>query len=359
MPQPAKIRDLTEPRQPLTVEVDTSPVYDMLLSLWVTTSDESFSDYELGGSWFRALEERISSELRSELDGVSDARGNAWIAMINLLPRIPSHRDVDGFATWLEESDGVELRGCLLDLKCHDLDERVMRAAAEGDPEATEQVVDCDALAPQWSSDLRRLMAIPGRTLAGRVASTLRRYRDDVYADIEKEHTAPIARDAESKGALLPTTSVDRMIEIATNGVEHSIPAHVARLVLAPSVVVRPWSLVVGYGDTYVLCHPVADEFLDQSADAPPQLLVKAHRALGDERRLRILHRLASENVSLQDLAGHFGVAKSTLHHHIGILRAAGLVTVTVDSESGLVYGLRRAALEEAARLMDIYLGTT
>lgn len=356
----AQIRDLTEPRQPLTVEVDASPVYDMLLSLWVTASGESLSDYELGAAWFRTLEERISAELRSELEGVSDTRGNVWIALLNLLARAPSPADVDGFASWLEQSDGTELRGSLLDLKCHDLDGSVMRAAAEGDSEATELILTCDALTPEWSADLRRLMAIPGRKLAGRVAAVLTRYRDDVYADVEKEHAGPISRDAEAKGALLPTTSVDRMIEIATNGVNHSIPEHVTRLVLAPSVVVRPWSLLAGYGDTYVLCHPVADEFLDQSADAPPQMLVKAHRALGDERRLKILHRLVSEQLSLQDLAAYFGVAKSTLHHHIGILRAAGLVRVMIDPETGqTVYGLRRAALEEAARLMDIYLEET
>jgi DNA-binding transcriptional ArsR family regulator len=86
-------------------------------------------------------------------------------------------------------------------------------------------------------------------------------------------------------------------------------------------------------------------------------MLVKAHRALGDERRLRILHRLASRQESLHDLAAYFGVAKSTLHHHIGVLRSAGLVRVTVDAESGqTMYGLRRVALEEAARLMELYL---
>ena len=357
MEQQAGIRDLTEPRQPLAVEVDPNPVYDMLLSLWVMASDESFGDYELGNAWFRRLEERISAELRAELDGVSDTRGNLWIALLNLLPMSGGSAGVDEFAAWLESSDGVDLRACLLDLKCHDLDRNVIRSAAEGDPAALERVLTCDALSTEWSADLERLMSMSGHALANRTASVVRRYRDDVYADIEKEHAGPIARDAEAKGALLPTTSVERMVEIATNGVNHSVPGYVARLVLAPSVVVRPWSLLIGYGDTYVLCHPVADEFLDQQADAPPQLLVKAHRALGDERRLRILHRLALHEESLQDLAAYFGVAKSTLHHHIGILRAAGLVRVTVDAESGqTMYGLRRTALDEAARLMELYL---
>jgi len=357
MEQQAKIRDLTEPRQPLAVEVDPSPVYDMLLSIWVMASDESFGDYELGNAWFRRLDERISTELRDELDGVSDTRGNLWVAMLNLLPMVNGSAGVDEFAAWLESSDGVDLRACLLDLKCHDLDRNVIRSAAEGDPTALERVLTSDALTTEWRADLERLMSVSGHSLAARTTSVVRRYRDDVYADFEKEHGGPIAREAEAIGALLPTTSIDRMIEIATNGVNHAIPAHVARLVLAPSVVVRPWSLLVGYGDTYVLCHPVADEFLDQRADAPPQMLVKAHRALGDERRLRILHRLASRQESLHDLAAYFGVAKSTLHHHIGVLRSAGLVRVTVDAESGqTMYGLRRVALEEAARLMELYL---
>jgi DNA-binding transcriptional ArsR family regulator len=357
-----KIRDLTEPRHPLAVEIDSSPVYDMLLSLWLMASDESFSDYELGNAWFQALEERLPAELRSEFDSLPEG---LWLALVNLLPMVAGPCDLDEFAAWLEASDGVDLRTCFLDMTCShdaeskDLDRTVIRAAAEGDADALERVLTSETLPADRGASLRRLMAIPGRTFAARIASLLRRYRDDVYADIEKEHRGPIARDAEAKGALLPTTSVDRMIEIATNGVNHAIPAHVNRLVLAPSVVLRPWSVLIGHRDTHVLCHPVADEFLDQNADAPPQMLVKAHRALGDERRLRILHRLSSSEESLHDLAAHFGVAKSTLHHHIGILRAAGLVRVTIDAESGhTLYSLRRVALEEAARLMKIYLET-
>jgi DNA-binding transcriptional ArsR family regulator len=350
-----KLRDLTEPRSPLAVEVDSSPVYDLLLSLWVATSGEALTDYELSGAWFRELEERTSSV--PQVEEIADTAGNMWIAVLNLVPMVPGARDIESVVAWLESSDGVDLRAALLDLKCHDVDQNVVRAAAEGDEEAMERILTCEALSPEWSSDLRRLMAMPGRKLTVRVAEAIRGYRDEVYRDIEKHHEGPIAKDAESKRVLVPATPVDRMIEIATNGVQHSLPPHVARLVLAPSVVVRPWSLLAGYGDTFILCYPVADEALDQSAEAPPRMLVKAYRALGDERRLRILRLLASEPTSLPDLADHFGVAKSTLHHHIGILRAGGLVTVSVDPESGqMVYGLRMAALEEAARLMDIYL---
>lgn len=358
----AKIRDLTEPRRPLVVEVDPSPVYDLLVSLWVIASDESFGNYELGNAWFRALDERVPDDVRSELDDLPDT---LWLAMLNLLPMMPGPSGVEEFASWLETTDGIDLRACYLEMacthsKCADVDRSALQSVAEGDAAALERVLAAGGLSPERSTMLRRLMSTSGRALVARVASFLRRYRDEVYADVEKEHAGPIARDAEAKGVLVQTTPLDRMIEIATNGVNHSIPAHVTRLVLAPSVILRPWSVLVGYKDVYVLCHPVADEFLDQRADAPPQMLVKAHRALGDERRLRILHRLSSNEESLHDLAAHFEVAKSTLHHHIGILRAAGLVRVTVDPESGqTLYGLRRVALEEAARLMEIYLETS
>lgn len=44
------------------------------------------------------------------------------------------------------------------------------------------------------------------------------------------------------------------------------------------------------------------------------------------ERRLRIPHRLVAERLSLVEFATEFGLSKTTIHHHLGTLRAAGLI---------------------------------
>jgi DNA-binding transcriptional ArsR family regulator len=78
-------------------------------------------------------------------------------------------------------------------------------------------------------------------------------------------------------------------------------------------------------------------------------------KALCEEQRLRILRRLAVGGpASLQQLADHIGVAKSTAHHHLVQLRAAGLAIVDLGDERE--YRIRDGLAGEVAHLLDTYL---
>jgi DNA-binding transcriptional ArsR family regulator len=88
--------------------------------------------------------------------------------------------------------------------------------------------------------------------------------------------------------------------------------------------------------------------------DAPPPRLVTLARALGDERRLRILRRLTAGSFTLQELADDFGVPKTTLLHHLVILRSAGLVRVEAGANGR--YSVQPGTPAELHRLLDRYL---
>ncbi len=88
---------------------------------------------------------------------------------------------------------------------------------------------------------------------------------------------------------------------------------------------------------------------------APPPALVRLHRALGDESRLRILHLLRERDMYLTELAQQLEVSKPTMKHHLAQLRAAGLVTVT-DQGSMTYYSLRRDRLAQADDEIRNYL---
>ncbi|MBW2471479.1 MAG: helix-turn-helix transcriptional regulator, partial [Deltaproteobacteria bacterium] len=105
----------------------------------------------------------------------------------------------------------------------------------------------------------------------------------------------------------------------------------------------------------------VADEFVDTDPEAPPSWLVNTYKALSDERRLRILRRLAEGDTSLEELTEMLGLSKSTVHHHISILRGAGLVRVNLSHDEGYkhkqrIYSLRDQALGDATGSLDTYL---
>ena len=77
---------------------------------------------------------------------------------------------------------------------------------------------------------------------------------------------------------------------------------------------------------------------------------------MGDEKRLRILRYLAKGPASLSQIADELDVAKSTAHHHLGLLRAAGLVKVTLGDEKE--FRLREDTMPETAAVLAGYLAT-
>ena len=99
----------------------------------------------------------------------------------------------------------------------------------------------------------------------------------------------------------------------------------------------------------------MADESLGAGESEPPGRLVRLHKALGDEKRLRMLRELATSSATLQELADRFGLPKSTAHHHLAILRSAGLVRVSSDEEHR--YSVRRDVIPEMSSLLAAYLG--
>ena len=60
-------------------------------------------------------------------------------------------------------------------------------------------------------------------------------------------------------------------------------------------------------------------------------------------------------SLRLSEAAAELGVAKSTAHHHLAILRHAGLVTIRDEDEN--VYSLRRDTVPQAGALLESFLG--
>ena len=52
------------------------------------------------------------------------------------------------------------------------------------------------------------------------------------------------------------------------------------------------------------------------------------HKALGDEARLRIVKMLFEKERTLQEITERLQLGKSTVHHHLKLLRAAKLVDI-------------------------------
>jgi biotin operon repressor len=119
-----------------------------------------------------------------------------------------------------------------------------------------------------------------------------------------------------------------------TRGVLYRPEPGVGSVLLTPSLVHRPWNLVVDHGGRRLFCYPAR---LESELAAPDLGLVAIYRALGDGTRLRILRRLAAGPASVARMSDQLGLAKSTIHEHLESLRAAGLVHLRTSAGFELV----------------------
>lgn len=356
-----KVRDMTRDGPGLPIHSDGAPVYDLLLTVWaVFDQGEAHEGYELGPQWFTDLAAATDEELASEIVTLGGRHGMNWLALLGMAASAPSPHDTDHILDWLAGLDPGQFRLGLLSYECHSAaaeDPALVTRAVLGDVESLEQLLAESGVRGEIAEHYRAVFALPEGELRDRMVAALRRFRTEVYLPFEEVFGAATARAAAANRALVQSADPERVIEEVTNGAEYRIQPGVMRMVLVPSVVLRPWAIIDRYEHTLVVVHAVADEFIAPDPDAPPSWLVKLHKALGDDRRLRILRRLSDGPASLDDLTEMLGLTKSTVHHHLGMLRAAGLVRVRVDKAAGTKnYTSRPNVLPEAQRSLGAYL---
>jgi DNA-binding transcriptional ArsR family regulator len=182
---------------------------------------------------------------------------------------------------------------------------------------------------------VRRLAGLPAGEVKELVLDVLLRWDGEVFT--------PLC------GAAAETLEADAVAD----GMRYEGEAGIDRVVLVPSVISRPFITISEWDSTKLICYRAVEP--PPGGEAPEPDMVAVYRALGDETRLRILRELASGDRRITDLTQKLGLAKSTVHAHLVVLRSAGLVRVNIGADKA--YGLRGAA-PDLNRLLRDYLGS-
>ena len=354
-----RVQDFTGDPGRFPVEIVADPVVELLLSLFSYSSmqAESLADFAVGEDWFEGVHTAASGELLGALDAL-EGTAEIWIELIGTVLSLPAPHSVAGLVEHLRSLDPVQLRldsivrGCM---RCGSgIDANLQERAAAGEDGAIDELASATDR-PASHGVLSLLEMDPAETV-DLLASTIEWFDRDVFhgggdiADV-------LERDAEHKRAMAKTMKAPQLVETATNGITFEMQPEVDGIVLIPSVVIRPWVTIGSHDRQKFFCYPVAEEHLTADPGSPPIHLVEVYKALGDQRRLRLLRILAEGPMALADVTEQIGLAKSTVHHHLSILRQAGLVLITVGADKE--YSLRRDAIPEAADLLAGFLTNT
>jgi DNA-binding transcriptional ArsR family regulator len=353
-----RVMDLTGRSTASPVLIESGPVPELLVSLCAYGLPSDHATFEAGPGWIEMIRTRSTPEFTAAFDRIGPSSGKAWVNLIGLAMATSTWRSVKDFLRVASSLSPMDARLYLLGYHVPayqgTISRDVLRRAAEGDRRAIDVLVaDGCYFGGEAGHTLEPLLRLSPEETKDLMVEVLTRWHHDVFATGEEDAVAILSRDADAKRAMAGTVSPGELIESAS-GIEFVPRPDVARVYLIPQIAMRPWVLLCEHDDTRLFCYPVTDESMGGDPDAPPGTLVRLHRALGDEKRIRILKAVATSAPTLQELADRFDVPKSTLHHHMAILRAAGLIRVTSDDERR--YSVRFDVIPEASSLLDAYL---
>lgn len=350
------VRDIAGRKLP-TVAIEVGLAYEFLMSL-IVFNEKKDSDYEIESTWFDEVRTKAGKELLQACNAFQTDCNHIWKHLLGIAYDSESPRDVSTFLANVVATDAFELRLHIIGYyrrgfrRSTPLD--IILAAAEGDAHAQKQFIKTASRDEgDWGNELRYIFSIDAEEMKKTLLYILQNWYERVFRDYEQQWLPILERDAEFKRAMVATMPLERLIETATNGLLYEPEAGLRRILLIPSYVMRPWNELSEYQDSKIFCYPVADESISEDSNTPPVRLVRLYKALADERRLRLLKLLMTRSYTLQEIADEFGVAKTTMHHHLATLRTAGLVRAQAD---GKFYNLRHEMLSEVSELLDSYL---
>jgi DNA-binding transcriptional ArsR family regulator len=349
-----RAKGLAAPVTFVTTEIDWGTAYELVLGLRMFVDDEDPASYAVGREWFERTRERLPAETLEAVNRYSGGHEVLFGYLLALAAEAPAPRDGAAFLSTLAATSPLDLRRLLLGYRLQtyrgDVGLDVVAEAAEGGADARRQLLERCA---EWQRpayehvlelDADEAKALLQAACGGWYASVL-------HPD-ERSTARVLRRSARAVGALASRLPLDELLDTATRGIRYTPEPGIGRILLVPTLVSRPWSIFTESGDTKIVCYGVADAHV--TGDLPPDPLVAAYKALGDETRLRILRRLAAGPATLHELTELLGLAKSTVHGHLLVLRTGGLVVTDISKKTG--YALRRQTLAESAALLETYL---
>ena len=284
---------------------------EALLALAVLGSSSGLERYERSEEMGRVTKRGLPAAVERAQGMLRTPAGDPWSALLGLVASPDEASDLAAVVRRLKgmNPDDVKLAMMGRHRTPADRADELLETAERGG----------------WADEVRPVAKVPAPRLLGLVIEALEALPEDLYL-LGGSSAGLLQRNAvEAQRLLAEADDPVAVIERVTNGVVYRPEPGIHGVLLVPSLVHRPWTLVLDHGDTKIFCYPAR---VESELSAPEGSLIAIYRALGDGTRLRILRRLAAGSTPVARISEELGLAKSTVHEHLLSLRAAGLVRI-------------------------------
>ena len=297
--------------------------------------------------------DELPVELAEALADVGDTEGESWLNLLGLPLDAGAPFTAARLVEAVESADPVELRRHLLGRYAWSwctlggVDD--IEAAARGEAAAASRLL----AHPRYYGGHAR--ASLGVLLALDPPETRRRIAAVLVAGeqllLDPSTAGAVAAADERAAATLAALPALRAVEQVAAGYRYVPEPEAERLVLIPHLEPRLPLVLAQHRSSRLVAYLAAP---DRSSE---ELLVALGRALADPKRVEILALVGRGIGRAADLVDATGLTRSTVHHHLALLRDAGLVALEGNARA-YTYVPRRAAADEAATLVAGLVGT-
>jgi DNA-binding transcriptional ArsR family regulator len=342
----------------MTLRIDRRDAYEFLLTLTAYATPYRVDSYDAGSAWFGRVDGAARAGDRDTIRGLTAGCEHVLVRLFGLAHDLAAPGTSAQLLAAIEALEPADLRLSLLGYFSKRTRRRVapevIHAAAAGDRASERAFLAGASDGPECVTALTGLLAIDAPALHDRLLAALGGWDKTIFADHIAEVGPLLDREVDRLRHRSGEVGERELVSEATNGAEVVAEPGMEAIELFPHWVLRPWNVFWEHGTTQIIGVPIPAHHASANPDDPPDRLVDLAKALGDERRLRILRRLTAGSFSLQELADHFEIPKTTLLHHLVILRTAGVVRVGPGTTPK--YSLRPEMPLELHRLLDGYL---
>ncbi|MDP4169993.1 MAG: winged helix-turn-helix domain-containing protein [Bacillota bacterium] len=293
------------------IELDYSPAYELITSLYFYINKDRLKIYELGTEWKKKVDERLSPAFKEVL---KDKRMEILHRISLLVHNCPGERTPENFINWFKELSPIEMYDCML----------------------------------PWVQDLPRDML----DLHEHLVYLFQEWNEHYFNHIDSNILESMEQDANKKRALLNKMNSEELVEYCTNGI-HIQSDRIQKILLVPQYHYAP-SSIIDYYDGFITClYPIE---LEENSPFIKKRVTHYFNSLSDPNRVLVLKSLYVKQRTFKELAEITKLAKSNLHYHLAMLRSAGLIRAHHSSERVESYSLRIDTIPDMQKKLLSYI---
>lgn len=295
-----------------SIEIEYSPVYEFILSFVAFSEKKSYTTLDLGTQWVKERKKEMPSEFHEKLANCKKLFSGFPLILVSH----SSVRTPKDFIRWLEALSWSEIYETFLWFK-----------------EKTSLTRPQDII--KWQE---------------LICDLFRTWYDLYFSKVEEATMLHLVKDVDSINKdIVP----EELVQQLSNGIRLDLMTGIRHVRLIPQYHCRPYNMY-DVGETQlILCYPCR---VETSSDELPNDLLRLTKALADENRLKILKTLVQRPHSFTEIAEKMSIAKSTVHHHLTSLRAAGLVWVFLSPNRNERFSLREDVINGMPEQLWRYL---